>query len=155
MKAEHINPFVESTANVFGTMLNCELTRGAIQLKQSSQPLYEISGIIGLTGLAAGTVVLSLPRETAFAATQTMLMLDAPPTEINSDVTDAIGELANMVAGAAKAKLEALHMSVTVPTVVVGQAQIDFPSRMSPILIPFTSPFGPLSVEVGLVEQGS
>lgn len=35
MKAEYINPFIQSITTVFSTMLNCELTRGKIFLKSN------------------------------------------------------------------------------------------------------------------------
>ncbi len=54
MKVEYINPFVTSTTAVFATMLECQITRGEPFVKQGSQPHHEVSGIIGLSGKAAG-----------------------------------------------------------------------------------------------------
>ena len=153
MRAEYINPFVTSTHSVFQTMLNCTPTRGEIYLKTDHQPEFEVCGIIGLSGVGAGTVVLSLDREVALRVAQTMLMLPEKPAEIDADVRDAVGELANMVAGGAKAQLEALHMSVSIPTVIVGSYTVDFPSKFPPLCIPFTTPWGPMTVEVGLVTK--
>jgi chemotaxis protein CheX len=150
MRAEYINPFVSAVTSVFSTMLNCQVTRGAIYIKTGPEPSHEISGIIGLSGQAAGTVVLSLNRQTALSAAETLL--GEPQTEINADVKDAIGELANMVAGGAKAQLAQFNMSLTIPTVVTGQFSVGFPSKTSPICIPFETPWGALTVEVGLVE---
>src|SRR5262245_39122218 len=104
MKAEYINPFMTSLANAFDTMLSCPVQRGKLALKSAATPQFEVSGVIGLSGTAVGTVVLSLSREVAMKATSVMLMTDA--AELNSDVVDAVGELTNMVAGAAKAELE-------------------------------------------------
>ena len=73
MKAEYINPFISSITTVFATMLNCELTRGKIYLKSETSPEHEISGIIGLSGKAAGTVVLSLNHNTAISAAEALL----------------------------------------------------------------------------------
>jgi chemotaxis protein CheX len=152
MKAEFINPFVSSTTTVFATMLNCELARGAIFLKQHHCPEHEISGIIGLSGKAAGTVVLSLNRTTAISVAEALL--GVRPPEINADVKDAIGELVNMVAGGAKAQLEKFDMSLTIPTVITGRFSVEFPSKSPPICVPFDSPWGGLTVEVGLIEIG-
>jgi chemotaxis protein CheX len=152
MKAEHLNPFVSSTVSVFETMLSCKLTRGKIFIKNKVSPEFEVSGIIGLSGKAAGTVVLSFNRTTALMAAKTLL--GEMPDTINADVVDAVGELANMVAGAAKAQLEQFEMSLTIPTVIVGKDfHIEFPSKTPPICIPFECQWGPLTVEVGLVEQ--
>src|SRR5215475_8566039 len=101
VNTQYINPFLTSAVNVFRTMLNCELTRGAPFLKGHQRPDHEISGVIGLSGKAAGTVVLSLSRDVALKATEAMS--GEQSSSINSDVVDAIGELTNMIAGSAKA----------------------------------------------------
>jgi chemotaxis protein CheX len=151
MKAEHINPFLASTISVFDTMLNCKLKRGVPYLKNGHQPQHEVSAVIGLSGKAQGTVVLGLSREAALGAAEALLQ--ERPAEINGDVTDAVGELVNIIAGGAKAKLEHLDMSVSLPTVITGKSHcIEFPTKITPICIPFTSAWGEITVEVGLCE---
>ena len=82
-------------------------------------------------------------------AAGTMLLTDM--TEINSDVIDAVGELTNMVAGGAKAQLEHLNLSISLPNVITGLGhEVRFPSNVTPIVIPFDSDWGPLTAEVGL-----
>ncbi len=149
MKVEYINPFIASVRNAFLTMLNCEVRRGAINLKDDSSPKYEISGIIGLSGRAVGTVVLSLSEEVALKSASTMLMCET--TAIDADVVDAVGELTNMVAGAAKAELEEYELQVSLPNVITGRDHdVHFPSDVVPICVPFDCDWGPLALEVGL-----
>ena len=152
MKVEYVNPFVESIVSTFDTMLGCSLTRGELFVKKGSTPEHDVSGIIGLSGKAKGTVVLSLCREVAIRATEALL--GELPTEIDGDVVDAVGELTNIVAGGAKAKLEQFALSVTIPNVITGKTHsIDFPRRLPPICIPFEGKWGPLVMEVMLVEE--
>ena len=95
-----------------------------------------------------GTVVLNLSKEVALNAASAMLMCEK--TDLDADVIDAVGELTNMVAGAAKSKLEEFRLAVSLPNVVTGQAHgIHFPSNVTPICVPFTRP-GPERLEVGL-----
>lgn len=149
MKAEYINPFIISLGTVFRTMLQCEVKRGPIHLKERSYPNHPISGVIGLSGLAVGTVVLSMSEQVALKAASTMLMMDCQ--QINADVLDAVGELTNMVAGRAKSQLEELQLSVSLPNIVTGQDhEVRFPSNVVPICVPFETPWGPLTLEVGL-----
>jgi chemotaxis protein CheX len=149
MKAEYINPFVNATIEAFDKMLGCEVHRGALTLKTGPHTSFEISGVIGLSGNAIGTVVLSFSKELALKAAGTLLMTEM--TEITGDVVDAVGELTNMVAGSAKSKLEELQLSISLPNVVTGAGhEIRFPSEVTPICIPFDSEWGPLTVEVGL-----
>ncbi len=149
MKAEHINPFLRSIANTFSTMLGCELERGELQMRSEQATPYPISGVIGLSGKAVGTVVINLSEEVAIKAASAMLMMEI--NEVNDDVVDAVGELANMVAGAAKAELEQYELSVSLPNVITGlDHDIHFPSNSTPIAVPFDSAWGPLRLEVGL-----
>lgn len=153
MKAEWINPFITATVSVFGKMLNCEITRATPATRDGCQPLHEVSGIMGLQGNVSGTVVVSLSREAAVAATETMM--GSKPTGIDADVIDVVGEITNMVAGAAKAQLEELSMRIGLPTVITGKSHIlNFPRGVTVISIPFDSPWGALSVDVGLKETG-
>lgn len=151
MKVEYINPFLSSTISAFDTMLQCRLERGEPFAKENHNPENEVSGIIGLSGKAQGIVVLGLNRTAALSATEAML-LERPP-EINGEVTDAVGELANIIAGGAKAKLEHLELSTSLPTVITGKSYcVDFPSKVTPICIPFDSAWGSITVEVGISE---
>jgi chemotaxis protein CheX len=152
MRVEYINPFIVALNNTFKTMLDCETRRGEIKLKNSSDPpLYQISGTIGLSGKAAGTVVVSLSTELAIKVASVMLMCEA--TEIDDDVIDAVGEITNMVAGSAKAELEEYQLSISLPSVITGsQHSVHFPSNVKPICVPFETDWGPLMLEVGLAE---
>jgi chemotaxis protein CheX len=152
MKVEYINPFVNATTDVFDTMLSCPLTRGELRLSGQDQPEHDISGVIGLSGDASGLVVVSIDKQVAFQAARVMLC--EPISTINADIVDLVGELANMIAGAAKAKLDDFELSVSLPTVIVGTNHvIGFPSNARPICIPFESPWGSLCLEVSLKEH--
>jgi len=152
MKAEYIDPFLVSTISAFDTMLKCALTRGTPYVKTGAQPEHEVSGVIGLSGKARGTVVLSLSCEAALKATA--VLLQEHPMEINADVADAVGELTNIIAGDTKAKLEHLQMSVSLPAVITGKCHcVEFPKKVTPISIPFESAWGRITVEVGLIEE--
>lgn len=151
MNVEFINPFLTSATAAFETMLNCKLDRGTPYVKNCSHPEHEVSGVIGLSGKARGTVVLSLSREAALCITEALL--EERPSEINGDVTDAVGELTNIIAGGAKAQLDHLDLSVGLPTVVTGKSHcVEFPKKITPISIPFDCKWGRVTVEVGLTE---
>ena len=150
MRVEYINPFIRSLDNTFATMLGCQVRRGPLALKADHLPNHEISGVIGLSGKALGTVVLSFSRELALKAASTLLMCET--AEINADVIDAVGELANVVAGGAKAQLEEYELNTSLPSVITGRNHsVRFPSDVTPITVPFETDWGPLALEVGFV----
>ncbi|MDP6468811.1 MAG: chemotaxis protein CheX [Pirellulaceae bacterium] len=150
MNLDYINPFLLATHNVFETMLQCELTRGELGITDQFQSQHEVSGIIGLSGeKGSGTVVLSLARSVAVRATGMLLGIEKE--SIDEDVIDAIGELTNMVAGAAKSELESLSMTLSLPMVVMGEnLLVGFDKEVRPLVIPFECDWGPLSLEIGL-----
>lgn len=151
MKVEYINPFITSIISVYDTMLGCPLTRGKPYLRDKNAPPHEVSGIIGLSGRAKGTVVLCLSEKVAIKSTEAFQ--GEPCSEMSTEVADAIGELTNMIAGGAKAQLAELHLSVSLPNVITSRGHtVAFPKNVAPICIPFESPWGPIIIELGLVE---
>ncbi|MEM9351469.1 MAG: chemotaxis protein CheX [Planctomycetota bacterium] len=148
MQAEYINPFVRSVIDTFSTMVECDARRGELGLDKQGPRPYPVSGVIGLSGRAAGTVVINLSEEVALKVASTMLMTEY--TEVDADVVDAVGELANVVAGGAKAELEEFALSVSLPNVVTGVGhEVRFPSNTTPIAVPFDTDFGPFELQVG------
>jgi chemotaxis protein CheX len=145
----YINPFIEAASTVFKTVLNCNIERRLLSLKKTHAPTYEVSGVIGLSGKATGAVVLSVSAPVAFKVVETLLGTHVD--EINADVVDAVGELTNMIAGGAKTALSHLEMSIGLPSIITGRAhQINFASRVPPICILFDTPWGPMTLDVGL-----
>ncbi len=151
-KTEYLNPFITSIISLFDTMLDIQITRGVPFTNSEPLPEHEVSGIIGLTGKAIGAAVVSLGKETALRCTERLLG-ERPPA-INSDVVDAVGEMANIVAGGAKAQLQQLDMSLSLPSVITGKDHtVGFPRDLTPVCIPFECDWGPVSLQVGLEEQ--
>lgn len=151
MQAEHINPFLRSLATTFTMMLGCEVKRGPLAVTASGRRRHPISGVIGLSGQAVGTVVINLSEEAALRAASALLLTEM--SEIDDDVVDAVGELANIIAGAAKAELDQFDLSVSLPNVVIGNDhEIRFPTGARPICVPYETDFGPLVMEVGLED---
>ncbi len=154
MDVNHINPFIRATSLVFDRILGCSIERESVFVKQTMAPSHELSGVIGLSGKACGSVVFSLSRPVAFALVERML--ERPVSVVDDEVVDAIGELTNIIAGAAKAELSQYELSVGLPNVVVGRHHtIRFPGNVRPLCIAFWTPWGPMSVEVGLDCRGS
>ena len=152
MKTEYINPFITSIISLFDTMMGVAIKRGTPFLSPQDCPEHEVSGIIGLMGRANGTAVVSLGANTAMHCTGRLL--GKRSSLPNSDVIDTMGELANIVAGAAKAQLQQLDMTIGLPSVITGRDHlIGFPRGVRPICVPFTCDWGPIALQVGLQEQ--
>lgn len=153
MKVEFINPFVSSSLHVFRTMFATELTRGQIYLRKPDGSHGGLSGVIGLSGEAVGTVAIIASNETAIQITERFLGMEIDG--VNEDVVDCMGEVVNMIAGNAKAKLEDYRLSLSLPSIIRGEDHlIEFPKDVTPICVPFESDIGHLLLQVGFKMIG-
>ena len=145
---DYINPVIGALEDAFKTMLGITIQRTGLGLMENNCALHPVSGIIGVSGKAVGTIVLSMTHAVAQKAAGTMLMTEM--TETDDDVMDAVGELTNMVAGGAKAQLEAFDLRMGLPSVLSGDnCRLHFPQNAHPIAIPFQCDWGLLALEIG------
>jgi chemotaxis protein CheX len=150
MRAEFINPFIESVYDLFKTMLGCEARRGEVSLARSVSSGHEVIALIGLSGVVRGTVALAFPARTALHMVNRLLGVET--IGVNDEVLDAVAELVNIVAGGAKAKLNGetgTPISLSLPTVVQGKDySVEYPSYAKWLDVPFTSELGPFTLRV-------
>lgn len=152
MKTEYADSFITSVVSTFDTMLGCDLRHGEAFTKDGRQPELDVSGVIGLSGKIKGMLVLSLSREAALSAAEALL--GERPEEIDADVADIVGELANVIAGVVKGELADLELCLGLPTVITGKGHaVGFPRGTTPTCIPFESDWGSITAEVELAEH--
>jgi chemotaxis protein CheX len=105
--------------------------------------------MIGFSGDAAGCVVISFPKAVGVRAASTFARVGLGAGDW--DFADALGELANMVAGNAKKDFEGVLISISLPSVIVGENHTVSKSDTSPrLVIPCETTLGAFSVEVGM-----
>ena len=149
MDVSYVNPFLLSTIETFKKMLNCEIKPGRVSLKDDDVHTYDVSGIIGLSGEAQGSICLSFPKHVALRVISALLGTEIKI--VGEEVTDGIGELANIVAGNAKQHLVRYNLSISLPRVVVGKGhKVVSPSATPAIMVPFESNLGSFAIEISL-----
>ncbi len=153
MDVRYINPFIEGTINVLQTMAFITSKPGKPFIKKSTAATGDITGIIGLSGDKEGSLSLTF----AFPCIKAILekMLGEVHDELNEDVTDAVGEITNMICGDARNKLEAqnIKLSAGIPTIITGQGHtISHVTKSAIIVLPFTTDFGNFSLEFAFIE---
>jgi chemotaxis protein CheX len=154
MNVQFINPFLEATIDVLKTMAMLEPKAGKPYLKKGHQAKGDVSGIIGMTGSARGSLALSFSENSILKIVSNML--GENHTEINNDVRDAVGEITNMISGVARKKLEALgfNISAAIPTVVAGKDHAILHVMGGPsIIIPFETDNGSFVIDVCLNDS--
>jgi len=153
MNVIFINAFSQAMETVLKTMAFVEPRMGKPYLKKDNKAVGDISGIIGLTGSMRGSLALSFSEKSILRIVSNMLgeEIDA----INGDIKDAVGEITNMVSGAARQHLEKEGLTITaaIPTVVAGKNhQVAHVLGAPSIIIPFETDDGKFVVDICLGE---
>lgn len=156
MDVRFINPFVSGIKNVFSTMLSTDILISKPRVKGSDEPCADVSAIIGFSGEALGSIALCFPLRTAVKTASQFAGIEI--AHDHPDFADALGELANMIAGQAKSKFEGLNASISLPRVVAGKSLRLLDSHNAPVLVlPCDSALGRFRTEVTMTlrEQPS
>jgi|WetSurMetagenome_2_1015567.scaffolds.fasta_scaffold651825_2 chemotaxis protein CheX len=154
MDVKCINPFMGAIKNVFKTMLKMDVQFGKPHVCSQESVSHDISGIIGLSGDVVGAVIVSFPKLSAVKIASVFAGIAL--SEADEDFPDAIGELANMIAGNAKKDIEGLNIMISTPSVVIGAGHQVKSTRIIPRLaIPCSCPVGSFVVEVGIKKVSS
>jgi len=103
-------------ADVFQTMLSLEIWPDSSAADLSVEV---VTAAVYFAGDWKGAVLIECTTSQAFEFTA-RLFSSAPPRHMNDDVRDAIGELANMVAGNLKSVLPG-GVGISMPSVVEGK----------------------------------
>ena len=140
--------------SVFKTMIGMEPAKGELYIKSDERLHYDISAVIGIVGNMSGFVSISFPEKLALKVASSFLGEEI--TEINTDVSDAIGEVVNMLAGSTKKHFseKGKRFNISVPNVVIGRGHtIQRPSSIICIGVKFKLEDETFVVEVALKDR--
>lgn len=148
---ELVKYLTDATLEVFASMIFIDI---AAEPAADSMPPIEpnVSSLIGLAGDLKGILAVHCPAAVALGVTTAMLGMEV--TALGEDVKDAIGEIANMVAGGLKVSLAAVDKKVelALPTTVIGKAiRTSGLSGATRAMVPFSSPLGRFGIELRFV----
>jgi chemotaxis protein CheX len=138
MNVDFINPFIAATLQALEVMAAVRPRRGRPFVKDGRLARGDISGVIGLAGDATGSVAITFSEEIAKRIYAGMVGQEA--TALDDDVRDAVGEIANMIAGGAKATLskEGYDFRIAIPSIIVGSGHtIEHKGKGPCLVVPF------------------
>jgi len=118
---ELVKSLTKDVQDVFINMVGVEdLTHIPIQVGVTTHFKECLTAMVGLAGTYNGLVSVHLPWPLAISFTSLMLGMEV--TEIDDDVNDAMGEIANMIAGSFKQHLSkgGSDIQLSTPSVVNG-----------------------------------
>lgn len=150
MDARFINPVLLSILNVLNTMANIQPRQGKLSLKTDNNALGAVTGIIDMNGKqATGSIAISFSEPAALDIGKRMLHTEFE--KVDDQIEDLVGEIANMMAGGAKANLEndGFDFELSLPNVKSGDGHLVEHSVNGPtIMLPFTTDSGDFFIEI-------
>lgn len=119
MNQQLVDGVTAAVNNVFRDMLGMDVT--VRQVATDNAPVKsDVAGIIGIAGNITGSIVFHATKELATRVAGAFLGMEV--NEINDDVKDVVGEMANMIAGGASTAMSGAEhaFEISLPTVVSG-----------------------------------
>ncbi|WP_054958170.1 chemotaxis protein CheX [Paenibacillus dakarensis] len=149
MKAEVINPFLESARRVIEQVIQVSPSTGNLGVKEISLIDNHIWIQIGMTGQMNGDIVFGLQEQVALRMVSVM-MGGYVLTEMDEMGQSAISELGNMISGNASTILfnQGVSVDITPPKVIRSVNVTDF-ARKKALSIPLLMDgIGELDIQV-------
>lgn len=149
MDVRLINPFLAAAMHVLKTMAGIDARPGKPFLKKDDLAVGDISAIIGITGAVRGSMALVFTENCIKEIASNLL--GEVFTQLNHEVTDAVGELTNMICGDARRRLseEGFSLQAGIPTIVAGKSHSILHVTDGPRLaVPFQTQAGTFMLEV-------
>lgn len=149
----HAKEIADATCEIFSSMVMLEVTPKEATKRTDPAFSNSITGMVGLAGTVRGNLSIHLPSQVAISVTMAFLGMDV--AEIDDDVCDAIGELANMLAGAVKTALDPAgsDIKLSMPSTVYGDSyKLDCHDSSVSVLVPFELEGSEFSVELQLTD---
>lgn len=112
MDAALVNPFIEGTLHILDTTAFVKVKPEVPFLKKNRIAQGDISGIIEVSGDLTGSAAITFSEKSILGIVSAMFGEEM--TEINEEITDAVGEISNMVAGHVTTKIAELGKKVKV-----------------------------------------
>lgn len=145
---------IDATKEVFSTMVMMEISDEFPLKEPVSRFKCSITGMVGFAGTYSGVISIHCPVALALKITSNMLGVDCD--EVNEDLNDAIGEIANMLGGSVKQVLSkgGLDVKLSIPTVISGEDYtVNSLSDNDCVVVPFTVEEHTLLVGITLKKE--
>ncbi len=145
---------IEVTQEIFESMIMLDVTPEQPLAEHVSKFTCSVSAMVGFAGFKQGNLVIHAPKEVAIGLTRDFLGMDID--EVNEDVQDAMGELANMIAGSLKPIISnnGKNVELSLPSVVYGEEySMTVVAKADWIIVPFTVSHGRFLVGLEFKNQ--
>lgn len=149
MDAAVINCFIEGAFHILDTTSSIKVKPERAYLKTSKIANGDITGLLEIAGDINGTVAISFTEKSILAVVSKMFGEEMK--QIDPEITDAVGEIGNMISGHVNTKMTEMGKSVKVKLsgVMNGKNhQVDHVDDKQIIVLPFKTTMGNIWIEV-------
>ena len=148
-----LGPFITATCVAMGEMAGMEVVVRAVYHKALHHALGDVAAVLGLQSATEGFLVLGFPQQTAAALSRRILAGVTEEVE-ESLIQDCVGEIANVVAGQAKAMLAGTpyRFTFSLPEVVIGAKELRPQQCLDCLVIVFSSDMGEFVLQLFLIR---
>ncbi len=153
MKAEYLNPFMQATNDVFMMMLGLNMKKKDLKLQKELSCSNDANIMLGITGDLQGSILFGFPKNMALQMVKTMSGLEID--EINSFVSSALSEIANIISGNAMTILseKGYRCDITPPRVFVGNYTTFTIENESLLLLTLETEIGEFELHLFIKEK--
>ncbi len=133
-----LQAFVDGVIKTLATIAQTDAKVGKPYIEPELTEKGEIAGMVGMVAPPLkGTLLISFTKDSIFQIMENML--GEKHTEINGEISDAVGELTNMIYGTAKTALNQMGYSfeMAIPTVIRGEFTLSKSTKSATLVIPF------------------
>ncbi len=147
--AAQLNAFVRPSIDVLEKLVRISTRVGTLRHQRWSIPPDTLVVLIGIHGDLNGTMAFQFDLPVLKQILNNMIRPPVPPLT-DSLCWDAMGEVANMIAGNTTGQLEALGLRtmITPPQVLTGEQASRLITRTEGIVIPLQSDLGEIGIGV-------
>ena len=155
MDAALVNPFIEGTLHILDTTAFVKVKPETPFLKKDRKALGDISGLLEISGDLSGSAAISFSEKSILGIVSAMFGEDM--TQINEEITDAVGEISNMVAGHVTTKIAEMDKKVKVKfqEVKIGRGSLieHIEGAKHVLALPFSTTKGKMVIEVSYDQK--
>jgi chemotaxis protein CheX len=146
VKLEYIEPFLFSTLSVVQAAVRSSFTKGDIALRQGDELTGDVSVVIGIREQSGESIILNMDKATALHLCAALNgTVQGASTTLDMD---AVGELANMIAGNAVSALNERGFDFTIhpPKTVALDDLPSLTQGLELLQVPLISEYGHITV---------
>ncbi|HEU19250.1 MAG TPA: hypothetical protein ENO00_07730 [Deltaproteobacteria bacterium] len=118
---DYLNPFIKNTCHILQTMASVDVEFKEVYFSNTIRIFGDVSGIMGLTGNAEGTLVVTFFWDLAKFIVAKMMGMEEEHVDAEL-IHDGVSEFINMISGSTKREFvgKPYHFEISLPSVVVG-----------------------------------